>query len=292
MRRLVIGCGYIGRATAQAWAGQGDIVYAMTRSQDRAEDFKEAGWHPVVADITDVRSLPEVPEVDTVLFAVGMDRSRYDSIREVYVNGLANIISWLPETIDQLIYVSSTGVFGQSNGEEINESSPAEPVREGGRACLEAERLLANSRFGDRSTILRLAGIYGPGRIPSLQKIKGRAWTTLNPDGHINLIHRDDAVTAILKTAELGIKGEMILVSDGVAPLRRDYYQLLADMYGQGPIDWDANQLAPEAGDGSHRRSAGNGKRVMNGRMKELLKFELRWSDLRAGIQNAVGLDE
>ena len=113
MRRLVIGCGYIGRKTAQAWAGRGDIVYAMTRSRDRADEFKAAGLHPVVADITDARSLPEVSEVDTVLVAVGMDRSRYDSIREVYVNGLANVISWLPETIDQLIYVSSTGVFGQ-----------------------------------------------------------------------------------------------------------------------------------------------------------------------------------
>ncbi|MEM7452816.1 MAG: SDR family oxidoreductase [Planctomycetota bacterium] len=291
MRRLVIGCGYLGQEVAQAWLEQGDIVYVTTRSPDRARVFQDMGFLPIVTDITDEEPPGKVPVVDTVLIAVGMDRSRYDSIRSVYVNGLANILSWLPDGTGQIIYVSSTGVYGQTGGEEITETSTAEPVREGGIACLEAERLLTKSRFARHATILRLAGIYGPGRVPSAEKIRSRNVSSLNPDGHINLIHRDDAVTAILNTAALGVMGETILVSDGNAPLRRDYYQILANLYDLGPIEWPASLSAGQQESQSSARSAGKGKRIRNERMKSLLQFEPLWSDLEAGIRNAIGLE-
>ena len=97
--RLIVGCGYLGQRVARLWREQGDVVYAVTRSHHRADEFRAQGWRPVIADILDPvaiaaavgNAIRTVDSLETVLFAVGYDRHANASIREVYVDGLRNV---------------------------------------------------------------------------------------------------------------------------------------------------------------------------------------------------------
>src|SRR5262245_51655261 len=83
---LIIGCGYRGRRVASAWCDQGRTIYVLTRS--RAEELQRAGLSPIVGDVTEPASLKALPRVETVLYAVGRDRSAGHSMRDVFVDGL------------------------------------------------------------------------------------------------------------------------------------------------------------------------------------------------------------
>ena len=122
MKRLVVGCGYLGLRVAKRWFAAGDSVFALTRSQTRAAGLRAQGISPIVGDITLPASLDNLPEVDTVLFAVGMDRSRYSDIRLVYVDGLRHIIQRISPASKHLIYISSTGVYGDFGGQWVDET--------------------------------------------------------------------------------------------------------------------------------------------------------------------------
>ena len=89
--RLIVGCGYLGQRVAQRWQERGDTVYAVTRNPKHAEAFRQRGWYPVVGDITEPATLQDLPAADTVLIAVGFDRSRYGKIHDVYVHGVATL---------------------------------------------------------------------------------------------------------------------------------------------------------------------------------------------------------
>src|SRR5256886_16983899 len=82
-------------------------------------------------------------------------------MRAVYVDGLRNVLSRL-RAPRRFLYVSSTSVYGQRDGEEVDETSATEPVEESGRVVLEAESVLRS--VCPEAVVLRFAGIYGPGR--------------------------------------------------------------------------------------------------------------------------------
>ena len=83
-----------------------------------------------------------------------------------------NVLAALPSDVGRFIYISTTGVYGNAGGEWVDEDTPPDPQRDGGRASLAAEQVLAASPLADRGVVLRLAGIYGPGRIPFLDKLR------------------------------------------------------------------------------------------------------------------------
>src|SRR5205085_2001884 len=151
-----------------------------------------AGIEPIVADLLADSQIPLPQGVRTVLFAVGFGRRGLLSAPEAYVRGLANAIHWMPESVDRFLYVSSTGVYGHVRGEVIDEDSPCQPVREGGKGCWAAEQLLHNSRFARHAIVLRLAGLYGPGRIPRAEEIKAGLPIDAPARGWLNLIHVED----------------------------------------------------------------------------------------------------
>src|SRR5439155_189198 len=109
-----------------------------------AKEFRAEGLEPVVCDVTDPTSLVRLPAVETVVYCVGLDRSAGQSMRVVYVDGLRNVLSRLPAP-RRLLYVSSTSVYGQRGGEEVDERSVTEPVEESGRVVLEAESVLRSA---------------------------------------------------------------------------------------------------------------------------------------------------
>ena len=283
MKRLVIGCGFLGLPLALRWQNQGDSVFATTRNEQRSLEFSDIGLHPLILDTTDPVSLEQLQQqsFDTVVVAVGMDRSRYDSVHHVYVGGLENVLKNLSEDIGQLIYVSSTGVYGDFGGEWVDESSPTDPQRDGGKACLEAEQLLQSSRFSDRATVLRMSGLYGNERVPTKSAVESKQWNKLSATGYLNLIHVDDAVSAVCIAADQNLVGETFLVSDSNPTLRREYYQFLADKFELGPIPW-----ADVAPDPNSRGSSS--KRISNRKFLEQTGLELKHPDFRSGLSDTI----
>jgi nucleoside-diphosphate-sugar epimerase len=283
VKRLVIGCGFLGLPLALRWQNQGDSVFATTRNEQRSLEFSDIGLHPLILDTTDPVSLEQLQQqsFDTVVVAVGMDRSRYDSVHHVYVGGLENVLKNLSEDIGQLIYVSSTGVYGDFGGEWVDESSPTDPQRDGGKACLEAEQLLQSSRFSDRATVLRMSGLYGNERVPTKSAVESKQWNKLSATGYLNLIHVDDAVSAVCIAADQNLVDETFLVSDSNPTLRREYYQFLADKFELGPIPW-AN-VAP---DPNSRGSSS--KRISNRKFLEQTGLELKHPDFRSGLSDTI----
>ncbi len=286
MNRLVLGCGYLGWRVARLWRSQGDNVYAVTRSQNNAKRMKQEGIIPVIADITDPETVKALPQADTILFSVGMDRKKYDSIYDVYVNGLTSVLGGIAEAPDQLIYISSTGVYGDFDGAWIDEDSPANPLREGGKACLAAEQILRDGRMAEQSCILRFAGIYGPQRIPAKALIQSQQWKKITSCGFMNLIHVDDGANIIQKVAEQAIVGDTFNVSDGNPPERKEYYQFIAEQLGLSEIPWGATATANEI-----TRSRGD-KRVSNQKLVGKIGDLFQYENYRTGIEQALALEQ
>ncbi len=282
---LVVGCGYLGQRVARAWRDLGWTVAALTRSDKRAAEFSGQGLAPVLGDVTHPDSLAALPQSDVVLFAVGRDRERTSqSMREVSLDGLENVLDVLGETTTRFIFISSTGVYAQSEGDWVNEDSPTKPTRENGRVLVEAEALV-RSRLGKRGCVLRLAGLYGPGRLISRRETL-MASTPLGgrPDAWLNLVHVDDAARAVVTASTIEAdysENGMWLICDDRPVRREEFFGRLAELFGAPPPIFDA------ARGGS--RIDGLGKRCQNARLKQDLGLELLYPDFEMGLPAAIG---
>ena len=289
LRRLVVGCGYLGQPVAASWLADGDQVFVTTRCETRAAELANAGFRPIVCDVTQPESLSQLSAVSayqTVLFAVGFDRQSDSSIEDVYVDGLRHVLAALPKT-HCFIYISSTGVYGQSQGEWVDEQSPCEPTRAGGKACLAAERLLQSSSWTEQAVVLRLAGIYGPGRIPNRSRLIAGQPMIAPTDSYLNLIHVEDAVRAIRSCAQSARPPVTYVVSDNHPVRRRAYYTELARLSGIRPSSITFIDAADDARD---QRRTGN-KRVRSTAILDALQIAWQYPDYRHGLA-AVVADE
>jgi nucleoside-diphosphate-sugar epimerase len=238
-RRLVIGCGYLGMRTARRWLAAGDRVWGMTRSAARADEFAAAGIQPIVADVARPETIHGLPEVDTLFWAVGFDRSAGTTYRQVHVEGLSRAIGALPGH-PRIILSSSTGVWGNDDGAVVTEATPATPTREAGKVLLEAEATLHSLAPG-RGTALRFAGLYGPDRLPRLDDLRAGRPIAADPESWLNLIHVDDAATIVCAIAAAPAPRPLYVVSDGVPVRRRDWYAHLAKLSSSPPPTWDSS---------------------------------------------------
>jgi nucleoside-diphosphate-sugar epimerase len=287
MTKLIFGCGYLGLRVARLWRGLGETVVAATRSRKRARALAAEGLSAVVADVNEPATLSRLPDADSVLFAVGYDRSapadKRRSIGEVYAGGLANVLNALPSSVERIVYISSTGVYGNSAGECLDEDSPCEPQREGGRACLAAERVLQKHRLANRGIILRLAGIYGPDRIPRLAEIDNGAPLEASADGLLNLIHVDDAARVVVAAAAKANPPVTFCVSDGQPVLRREWLSEVARLAGLP----EPRFVEPHKENPASRASSS--KRISNRRMMSDLELELKYPSYRQGLAAIFG---
>jgi nucleoside-diphosphate-sugar epimerase len=292
MAKLIVGCGYLGMRVAALWRAAGSEVYAVTRSSERAATFAASGLTPIVGDLTgsaarrqsDSAELPVPQGVRTVLFAVGYDRAGGQSIHDVYVGGLGRVLRSLPDSVQKVIYISSTGVYGQVTGSEVDEDSPCQPTREGGRASLAAENLLRASEFAGKAIILRLAGIYGPGRIPRAADLLAGKPIDAPASGWLNLIHVDDAARIVTLAANRLQPPKLYVVSDGQPVVRGDYYRELARLLGAPPPQF----IEPPADSPAAQRAASD-KRINPRRLFADLQPTLLYPSYREGLAAIVG---
>lgn len=280
---FVFGCGFLGFRVAKQLVEQGWRVGTVTRSPEKAENFRRCGIDTLVGDWLDTRLCARVWPASRVLFAVGYDpRSRY-SRHEVYVEGLKNVLPYVHADSD-VVYISTTGVFHQSGHQWVDERSPAKPRREGGQAHLRAEKRLRfhRAKVAGRTTVLRLAGIYGPGRIPNVAAIAREEPLSVDPESYLNLIHVDDAARCVMAAWQAEQVLGLYVVADGHPVRRGDYYAEVARLAGAAPP-----RFADTAGGPASKRAEGS-KRVWTRAMqRDLLPrcaFPSYWEGLRATL--------
>lgn len=231
---LVAGCGDVGTALGLALAEAGHRVWGLRRRADGLP----APIEPIGADLGRPETLAGLPpEVDTLVYTAAADAFDEGAYRRAYVDGVRHVVAALGACgapLDRLVFASSTAVYGQSAGEWVDETSPTEPAGFSGRVLLDGEA--AARAAGGEVVIVRLAGIYGPGRERLIETVRaGRA--TIRPDGPewTNRIHRDDAAGALAHlTTRAGAGGVWIAVDDEPAD-RATVLRWLAARLGAPP---------------------------------------------------------
>lgn len=281
---LIVGCGYIGLQVARRLRSEqpGQTVHTLTRSPGRAAALAAEGFSPVVADWTDRRTLARLPACPRVLVAVSYDPRSGTSREDSQVGGLANLLEVLPPTSD-VCYLSTSGVYHQSDGSWVDECSPARPRGAGGQTHLRAEALLQQRWQGRRWVILRLAGIYGPGRIPRVADVLAGRPISGPSAGYLNLIHRDDAAEAVLAAWRNAQRpNRLYLIADDRPVIRRAFYEQIASLSGA-----PSPQFAPTAEPTLSLRSGSN-KRIWNRRMHRELLPRLRYPSYVQGLADLL----
>jgi nucleoside-diphosphate-sugar epimerase len=281
--RLVLGGGFLGRRVARRWREAGGRGFVLTRSQDHAAALEAEGFEPIVGDVTRPETLAGLPCAATVLYAIGYDRHAAASREAVHLDGLRAVLAALPPETGKLLYTSSTSVYGPAGGGPVDEDSPCRPNRDAGRIMLAAEQLLAAHPLGARALILRMAGLYGPGRIPRMNDLLAGKPLPVAAGGHLNLIHVDDAATAILAAEVFAQPPRTFIVADGHPTDRREFYLRLAELLPLPPPRF----IEPLADDPATLRVAAD-KQTSNARLLKELRLTLAYPTYREGLVSVV----
>jgi nucleoside-diphosphate-sugar epimerase len=210
----VFGAGYMGGALARRALVSGWRVVALTRNVETAAELRAAGAEVVVAEIGSV-SWREAPELaggaGRVAVTVSAGGGGVEGYRRSYVEGLKRVAEWGGAVrargglAGRLVYTSSTSVYPQDGGVNVTEAEPVGGAAETTQALIEAERL-AGEWPGAGATILRLAGIYGPGRMHIVEQVRSGE-VSGRPEAHLNLVHRDDILAALEAAFAAGAAG-------------------------------------------------------------------------------------
>lgn len=286
--KLVIGCGYLGLRVARLWRDAGEVVATLTRSAARAETLAREGFVPIVGDVAHRHALGALPEVESLLFAVGYDRTCGLTHRQVYVGGLDNVLAALAQSphaaaLRRFLYISTTGVYAANDRDEVDEDAACEPITPGAQAHWQAERALAASGFADRAIVLRMAGLYGCERIPRLDDLRACRPIAAASEGYVNLIHVDDAAAVVLAAEARAAPPRVYNIADGSPVNRREYLDEVARLVHAPPP-----QFVEAAVEGPALRGSAS-KRIGNRRMAFELAPVFRYPSFREGLAAALG---
>jgi nucleoside-diphosphate-sugar epimerase len=279
-RLVVFGCGYVGGALARQARGLGLTVAALTRNPAQAAALRADGIAAIEADLAGEAWHPLLPGgADFVVNCVSSGGLGLAGYRRSYVDGMRSILAWARrEPVGTAVYTSSTSVYPQGDGARVEETASTDGAGETGKILLEAEALLrASSPACGRAFVLRLAGIYGPGRHRLLDQVRagevsGRA------EDHLNLAHRDDICAAIWRalTAPPAHAGGIFNVADDAAATRAEITRWLADRLGVPPPRFSE---APPSG----RRTVTPDRIIVNDRLKRELGWKPAFPSFREG---------
>lgn len=234
MSRIVIaGCGDVGSALGVRLAQAGHDVWGVRRRVERLP----AGLRGVAADLSEPSSLSALPpDPEVIVYAAAADERSEAAYRRAYVDGVRNVMraTATSETVRLFAFTSSTAVYGQQDGGWIDEASDTEPAGFNGRLVLEGERLVLGS--GLPAVVVRLAGIYGPGRTRLVDDVRaGRAVCRGAGPVYTNRIHRDDCAGALQHVLGLPHPDPVWLVADDEPAARCDVLCWLASRLGVDP---------------------------------------------------------
>ena len=275
---LIIGCGYVGQELARLFVKEGVGVYGVNRSVP--EDAIDCVNY-LEADVLDKASFKNFPkEVDAIVYAIGAKESSEKAYDEAYVQGLSNVVDFAKENypkLKRIIFTSSTGVYGQSMGEEVDEASFTVPQNFSGKKVLEGEELLLTS--GVPATVIRFGGIYGPSRTRLINKAKeGPVEITINDLAYTNRIHRDDCARVVKHILELEDPDRIYNAVDN-NPATKDTV-----------MSWIADQVGSEiryVGDFELSSPSKLNKRIQNKKLRDS-GFKFQYPSFREGYDSLL----
>jgi len=279
---LIVGCGYVGSALGAELVRQGHKVCGLRRSKMKEQQLVSVGIVRAVADVTRRETLEFVPrDFDWVVNCVSASGGGGEEYQRVYVEGNRNLVDWLKGSpIGKFVYTSSTGVYGQNDGSRVEETSLTAPEADTGKALVAAEKMLLDAaRAGFPAVILRLAGIYGPGRGYWLKQfLAGDARIEGSGARILNMVHRDDVVGAIIAALQRGDPGRIYNVVDDEPATQLALFEWLASRLGR-----DLPPAVPEDATANLKRGITN-KSVSNRRLRSELGYQLRYPTFREGF--------
>jgi nucleoside-diphosphate-sugar epimerase len=262
-------------------------IYALSHSPQRFAALRALGIIPLRGDLDRPQTLDAIAGLahDVVHFAPPPDRGVNDTRTAHLIAALAKGRS-VPQ---QLVYISTSGVYGDCNGELVAETRPPRPQTERARRRADAERRLREwgARAGVRVVILRVPGIYAADRLPLARLRKGTPALRPEEDAYVNHVHADDLARIVVAALHRGHPNRMYNAADDAPQKMGDYFDLVADGFGlpRPPRITRAEAervIAPNLL--SFMRES---RRLANHRIKRELRARLRFPTVRDGIAAA-----
>ncbi len=279
---VIAGCGYVGNALAGMLMNEGHEVYGIRRSVDALVE----GVKGIVGDVARPDALGPAPaRVEYAVFTVAADEGTEQAYRRAYLDGLAGFLEWLADEGQRprrIVMASSTSVYGQRRGEPIDEESPTHPTQFRGETLLASEGLLAAS--GISSVVVRLGGIYGPGRAGLIERAREGRLRLRAEEHFTNRIHRDDAAGLIRHLLFLRKPEALYLGVDDRSAEEAEVFRWLAKELNVEPPVEESGEAAEVASRG--RRAVGS-KRCSNQRARDS-GYRFRYPSFREGYGELI----
>jgi nucleoside-diphosphate-sugar epimerase len=206
---MIAGCGDVGSRLGQQLNAASWTVYGLRRTVTLLPE----GIQPVAGDLHGDACPLAWPsgQLDYLVYCAAATEHDEAGYRAAYVDGLRRVLSWLAQhgqRPKRLLFVSSSGVYGQKHGEWVDEISPADAESYSGRIMREAEQLALNS--GLPASLVRLTGIYGPGREWLLKQVRQGYRVVSEPPLYGNRIHVDDAAGLLAFLLQADAQGALL----------------------------------------------------------------------------------
>lgn len=278
---LIVGCGYIGRALGARYLEEGRSVTGVVRSVDSVLLLRKIGIHPVAADFDQaVAGVPLAQESLVFYMAPPPDSGTTDPRMTRFLQALE---TFRPPRI---VYLSTTGVYGDCDGAWVDEESPVNPRTDRARRRVDAEQQLQawRKRRQGQLVILRVAGIYGPGRLPLAPLRKGLPVIAHDQAPWSNRIHADDLVSVCHAAMAKGRDGEVYNVADGTPGTMTEYFNRVADLKDMDRppvIDRDQARTDLPATMLSYLQES---RRIDVGKMLRDFELELQYPTIEQGL--------
>ena len=276
---LIFGCGFSGEAIARLAAGNFAAITGTTRDAAKADRIRNAGAEPLVFDgeTLSPELVSRLAGTTHLLVSIAPGEAG-----DPVLNALEKAEAALP-ALKWTGYLSTVGVYGDHGGAWVDEQTEPRPVSKRSRQRLEAEtawREFAGAR-GLPLAVLRLSGIYGPGRNAFVNIANGTARRLVKPGQVFNRIHRDDIAAAALAAARKKADGIFNITDDEPAP-PQDVVTFAHELAGVAPppeTDFETADLSPMA-----RSFYGENKRVSNAKSKAELGLAYAFPDYRTAL--------
>lgn len=285
MRALIVGCGYLGLQVGAELVKLGHQVCGLKRHWT-SDEVASTGITAIQADITRPESLARlVPNFDWMINCVSSTHGGPEEYRSVYWQGMRNLLAWFAAAPpSRFVYTSSTSVYGQNDGSTVTEQSPVVPSAETARILLATEQLLLEDAASTSATgqvvILRLAGIYGPGRGYWFKQFMNGTARIEGEGGRIfNMIHRDDAAGAVVTTLQHASPSAVYNVVDDAPVTQFEFFHWLSQRLNR-PLP----PFAPEAEPAERKRPHTN-KRISNLKLKTEMQYRFKYPTFREGFE-------
>ena len=282
---LIIGCGDIGQRVAQLCQQKGaQQVYGLVRSDDTIRQLETQSITPIRGDLNQVETLQDLPTKEATIFYFAPPPKEGSTDPH-----LRNFLSTI--TVDnypaKFILISTTAVYGDCQGAWITEDQPVNPQTDRGRRRLDGENALEQwaQRTGVPSTILRVGGIYGPGRYPIARLQKGLPILREEDSPYTNRIHQDDLAMICMAAADWGVAGDIYNVADGQPGTMSGYFKTVAKAAGL-PLPPEVSRSEAEKqmtpGMLSYLQES---RRLDNSKLIKGLQVNLRYPNLEMGLK-------